>query len=46
MGCCCPEHGGIEDPAGMWVLDGFRIGSHGWGGAVGRQECDIGSCRS
>ena len=46
MGCCCPEYGGAEDPAGMWVFDVFGIGSRGWGGTVGGQECDTGGCRS
>ena len=46
MGCCCPEYGGAKDPARMWVFDGFGIGSRGWGGTVGRQECDIGGCKS
>ena len=46
MGCCCPEYGGAEDSAGMWVFDGFGIGSRGRDGTVGRQECDIGGCRS
>lgn len=46
MGCCGPEHGGAQDPAGMWVSDSLGFGSRRWGGLVARQECNIGSCRS
>lgn len=41
MGCCCPEYGGVEDPAGMQVFDSFGLGSRRWSGKVDCQKCDI-----
>lgn len=46
MGGCCPEHGGVEDTAGMQVFDSFGLGSRRWSGKVDCQKCNIRSCRT
>lgn len=44
MGCCCPEHGGVEDTTGMQIFDSFGLGSCWWSGKVGSQKYNIGNC--